>query len=474
MNSDFGLIGLAVMGENLALNIERNGFRVSVFNRSADKVNAFMEGRGKGKHFYGATSAEDFCRSLSTPRRIMLMVKAGDAVDATIASLLPYLEPGDIVIDGGNSNFPDTERRVAALGAKGLFFVGSGVSGGEEGALNGPSIMPGGEKKAWPFIKPVFEAITAKAGANEEPCTAWIGEGGSGHFVKMVHNGIEYGDMQIICEGYDLAQHLLGLDNPQMAALFERWNAGRLQSYLIEITAEVLKFREGDDYLIDKILDTAGQKGTGKWTSVTALDEGTPLNLITESVFARYVSAQKELRIKLAAAYSGNPAKHVATAGTPVFCETELEGAVYASKLLSYAQGFELITTKSEQKGWNINTPELAKIWRGGCIIRSSFLDDIAHAYAHHGAIENLLLSEFYQKNLPGAISSLRKVVAAAALNGIPVPCMSAALSYYDSVTTRRLPANLLQGQRDYFGAHTYERTDAPRGEFFHNQWNVD
>lgn len=471
MKSDFGLIGLAVMGENLALNIERNGFRVSVFNRSADKVNAFMQGRGKGKKFYGATSAQDLCDSLTSPRRIMLMVKAGEAVDATISSLLPYLEQGDIIIDGGNSNFPDTERRVKDLGEKGILFVGSGVSGGEEGALNGPSIMPGGEKKAWPAIRPVFEAITAKAGVNGEPCTTWIGEGGSGHFVKMVHNGIEYGDMQIICEGYDLAGRIMGLSNPNMAALFEKWNHGRLQSYLIEITAEILKFREGDGYLVDKILDTAGQKGTGKWTSITALDEGIPLNLITESVFARYVSAQKELRGKLASLYrkrSGNcPAKEKML----LFTEEELEGAVYASKLLSYAQGFELITSKSQQKGWNIHTAELAKIWRGGCIIRSSFLDDIAHAYTTHGNIENLLLSEFYQKNLPEAIQSLRKVVAAAALNGIPVPCMSAALSYYDSVTTQRLPANLLQGQRDYFGAHTYERTDAPRGEFFHNLW---
>lgn len=471
MKSDFGLIGLAVMGENLALNIERNGFRVSVYNRTTDKVTSFMQGRGRGKNFYGALSPEDFCNSLKKPRRIMLMVKAGQAVDDTIRTILPYLEKDDIIIDGGNSNYTDTERRVNELGEQGIIYVGSGVSGGEEGALNGPSIMPGGDERAWPSIKPVFEAITAKVGKDHESCVTWIGAGGSGHFVKMVHNGIEYGDMQIICEGYDIARKLMKLDNPAIAGLFEKWNNGRLSSYLVEITARILKFKEGDHYLVDKILDTAGQKGTGKWTSITALEEGTPLNLITESVFARYISAQKELRDQLSGEYQEAHSKPAGTESLLSLNAEELEAAIYASKLLSYAQGFELITRKSRSKGWNIDPVSLAKIWRGGCIIRSTFLDDIATAYAKHGDMETLLLSGFYRDNLPGAIESLRKVVGAAALAHVPAACMSAALSYYDSVTSSRLPANLLQAQRDYFGAHTFERTDAPRGQFFHNQW---
>lgn len=467
MKSNFGIIGLAVMGENLALNVERNGFRVSVYNRSVEKVDAFMSGRGLGKNFYGATCAQDFCASLELPRKIMLMVKAGDAVDKTVESLLPYLTAGDILIDGGNSNYPDTERRVKELGTKGILYVGSGVSGGELGALRGPSIMPGGAIQAWPYIKPVFEAITAKVGPNSEPCTTWIGSGGAGHFVKMVHNGIEYGDMQIICEGYDIARKLLGMDNESLSQTFEQWNKGRLQSYLIEITADILSYSKDGLFLIDKILDTAGQKGTGKWTGITALDEGIPLNLITESVYARCISAQKDVRVKLSEQY---PHPYEYNHLIPLD-SNNLEAAIYSCKLISYAQGFELITSKSAQTGWGINPAQVAKIWRGGCIIRSKFLDDIAATYAANENIENLMMSDFYRNILPQAIESLRKVVAAAAINGIPAACMSAALSYYDAITSSSLPANLLQAQRDYFGAHTYERTDKPRGEFFHTNW---
>ncbi|MEF9986830.1 MAG: decarboxylating NADP(+)-dependent phosphogluconate dehydrogenase [Bacteroidales bacterium] len=471
--SEFGIIGLAVMGENLALNVERNGFSVSVYNRTVEKVTSFINGRGKGKNFYGAMSIKDFCASLEHPRKIMLMVKAGEAVDKTIELLLPYISKGDIIIDGGNSNYTDTERRVIELGNKEILYVGSGVSGGELGALYGPSIMPGGAIGAWPIIKPIFEAITAKVGTNNEPCTTWIGNGGAGHFVKMVHNGIEYGDMQIICEGYHIASKLLKMDNATIANIFDEWNNGPLQSYLIEITANILKYKENENFLIDKILDTAGQKGTGKWTAITALDEGIPLNLITESVYARCISAQKEIRVKLNKEYSStfkecsynNEISQLLKIGS-----NDLEAAIYASKLISYAQGFELITSKSNLKNWGISPSNVAKIWRGGCIIRSKFLDDIAAAY-NGEELPNLLISQFYREVLPSAIQSLRRIVAAASLNAIPIAGMSAALSYYDAITSNNLPANLLQAQRDYFGAHTYERTDKPRGEFFHTNW---
>ncbi len=461
--SNLGLIGLAVMGENLALNFESRGYKVSVYNRTNQKVTEFINGRGANKNFYGASSLEDFCNSLQVPRKIMLMVKAGEAVDKTIESLLPFLKQGDIIIDGGNTNFPDTVRREKYLAEKQILFIGSGVSGGEEGALHGPSLMPGGNKAAWSEIKPYFEAISAKV--NGEACSSWIGEGGAGHFVKMVHNGIEYGDMQVIAEGYDIARKLLKLNNLETSELFDKWNNGRLSSYLIEITAKVLKVKEGDKYLVDLILDTAGQKGTGKWTAISAIEEAIPLNLITDAVFARYISSQKELREKMSELYPNDSSSDLIKIDF-----NDLEGAIYASKLISYAQGFEFITTKSAQENWNINPGEVAKIWRGGCIIRSAFLDDITKAY-NGAALENLLLSPFYKATLPSVIESLRKVVAAAALNGIGLPCMNGALSYYSSITSKKLPANIIQAQRDFFGAHTYERVDKPRGEFFHNVW---
>lgn len=465
--ADFGIVGLAVMGENLALNIEGRGFTVAVYNRTASRVAAFLDGRGRGHRFLGAATPAAFCAALARPRRIMLMVKAGDAVDATATALLPYLEPGDVVIDGGNSNYNDTERRVREYGAKGILFVGCGVSGGELGALHGPSLMPGGNAAAWPLVRPVFEAATARAGDNE-PCCAWMGTGGAGHFVKMVHNGIEYGDMQGICEGYDLLRRVLGFDDAAAAAAFDRWNKGHLASYLVEITAAILRYQDVDGTpLVEHILDAAGQKGTGKWTGMTALDEGVALDFITEAVYARVISARKELRMKLATMYAPGSTR---PAPRPALNETDIEGAVYAAKLISYAQGFELITKKSAEMGWGVRPDIVAKIWRGGCIIRSTFLDDIADAYAN-GPVESLLLSDFYRTSLPQATESLRKVVAAAALAGVPIPAMGAALAYYDAVRSARLPANLLQAQRDYFGAHTYERTDAPRGQFFHTNW---
>ena len=453
------------MCENLALNIGRRCYSVSVYNRTAEKTTKFIEGRAAGKRFHGALTVADFCDSLSVPRKIILMVKAGEAVDKTIEALLPHLSENDIIIDGGNSNYEDTERRLATLAEHKILFVGSGISGGELGALHGPSIMPGGSQAAWPHIKPIFEAITAKVGKNQEPCSTWVGSGGAGHFVKMVHNGIEYGDMQVIGEGYDVAKRLLQLDNKIIANAFAEWNEQRLQSYLMEITVDILRYEENGKAVVDLILDSAGQKGTGKWTSINALNEGIPLNLITESVFARFISAQKELRTLLHDKYP-QPAVNSA-----VKCQLkDIEGAMYASKLISYAQGFELIDTKSKEKKWGINLAAIAKIWRGGCIIRSMFLDNIAAAYEHE-TIDTLLASNFYKQMLPEAIESLRNVVAAATLNGIPVPAMSAALAYYDSMRTDQLPANLLQAQRDYFGAHTYERIDKPRGEFFHTNW---
>lgn len=465
MNQDIGIIGLAVMGENLALNIESRGYKVSVFNRSTEKTTKFMEGRAVGKQFYGALSIADFCRSLAEPRKIILMVKAGDAIDHTIASLLPHLSENDIIIDGGNSNYEDSERRLTELSAKNILFVGSGISGGELGALHGPSIMPGGAEKAWPQIKPIFEAITAKVGPEQEPCVTWVGNGGAGHFTKMVHNGIEYGDMQVICEGYDVAKRLLHLDNEAIASAFAKWNKERLQSYLMEISSEILIYKENGVSVVDLILDRAGQKGTGKWTAITALNETVPLNLITESVFSRYISAQKELRMELNQYYPQPKTDN------SIGCKLEdIEGAMYASKLISYAQGFELMAKKSNEKKWGIHLAAVAKIWRGGCIIRSKFLDDIAFAFEKE-QIETLLSSDFYKNILPEAIISLRKVVASASMNGIPVACMSAALAYYDAMRTDKLPANLLQAQRDYFGAHTYERVDKPRGEFFHTNW---
>lgn len=467
MESNFGIIGLAVMGENLALNIESRGFRVSVFNRTYSRTEEFMNTRAQGRNFFAAHTPEEFCASLQRPRRLMLMVKAGEAVDRTIEAVLPFVEAGDVIIDGGNSHFTDTQRRVDALSARGVLFVGCGVSGGELGALHGPSLMPGGAKEAWPLVRPVLEAVTAIAGADKAPCCAWMGRGGAGHFVKMVHNGIEYGDMQVITEAYDLLRHSPEMNNDRLADLFAEWNRGRLQSYLIEITADIFRRREGAGYLVDAVLDAAGQKGTGKWTAVTALDEGIPLGFITESVFARCISAQKELRVELSDKYDRESTR----ISLPTLATNDVEAALYASKLISYAQGFELIAAQSREQGWDIPLAQVPRIWRGGCIIRSRFLDDISTAFEREGALQNLLLSDFYRESLPKAIPALRRVVAEAVISGVPVPAMSAALAYYDSATSSHLPANLLQAQRDYFGAHTFERVDRPRGEFFHESW---
>jgi 6-phosphogluconate dehydrogenase len=466
--SDIGLIGLAVMGENLALNIESKGFPISVFNRTAAKVNAFINGRAKGKNFYGATNLPDFVASLKSPRKIIMLVKAGGAVDELIEQLIPLLAPGDILIDGGNSYFPDTIRRTKYVESKGLLFVGSGVSGGEEGALKGPSLMPGGSAAAWPHIKPIFQAICARTPAGE-PCCEWIGENGAGHFVKMVHNGIEYGDMQLIGEVYDLLKRGAGLTNAEMHAVFTEWNKGELDSYLIEITRDILAVKdESGAEVIDLILDAAGQKGTGKWTVVSALDDGMPLTLISEAVFARCLSAAKAERVAASqqikpdvATFSGDRATFV----------NDLRQALFASKLVSYAQGYQLMRAAAKTNGWSLNNGGIALVWRGGCIIRSAFLGDIKAAFDRNPSLVNLLVDPFFKDAVETRQAAWRRVIVQAVQLGIPVPCLGSALAYFDGYRTARLPANLLQAQRDYFGAHTYERTDKPRGEFFHTNW---
>ena len=467
--SDIGVIGLAVMGENLILNMESKGFSVAAFNRSVDKVDHFVNGRAKGKNIYGAKSVEDLVGSLKSPRKVMLMVKAGKPVDDFIEQLIPHLSEGDIIIDGGNSHFPDTERRVKYLESKGLLFIGTGVSGGEEGALLGPSIMPGGSKEAWPAVKPIFQGIAAKVD-DGSPCCDWVGNGGAGHFVKMVHNGIEYGDMQLICEVYQIMKVLLNMSADEMHEIFKEWNEGELDSYLIEITRDILAYREADGSpLIDKILDTAGQKGTGKWTGTVALDLGIPLTLITESVFARCLSALKEERVA---------ASKVLTAGpTPSFpgdkqkMINQLRDALYAAKVISYAQGYQMMRAAAKEYGWELSYGNIALMWRGGCIIRSRFLGNIKDAFDKNPELTNLLLDPYFAEKIQVCQSGLRQVVATATLNGIPTPCLSAGINYYDGYRSERLPANLLQAQRDYFGAHTYERLDKPRGQFFHTNW---
>ncbi len=466
--SDIGLIGLAVMGENLVLNMESKGFTVSVYNRSAEKVDAFLSGRGKGKNIRGTHSIEEFVKSLERPRKLMLMIKAGSAVDEMIETLIPHLESGDILIDGGNTHFPDTNRRTAYVESKGLLYIGTGVSGGEEGALLGPSIMPGGSKKAWPSVRPVFQAIAAKVD-DGTPCCDWVGENGAGHFVKMVHNGIEYGDMQLITEAYQIMRDLLGMSADEMHLVFKEWNQGDLDSYLIEITRDILAYKDTDGKpLVDKILDTAGQKGTGKWTGVAALDLGIPLTLIGEAVFSRCLSAIKDERVKASrilkgpiAEFKGNKAKFL----------SDLKDAVYASKIVSYAQGYSLMKAAAEEYKWDLNYGGIALMWRGGCIIRSAFLGKIKDAFDNNRAIENLLLDPFFMEKVDKAQNGWRNVVATAVTNGIPAPAISSALGYYDGYRCEKLPANLLQAQRDYFGAHTYERIDKPRGEFFHTNW---
>ncbi|MBR3012343.1 MAG: decarboxylating NADP(+)-dependent phosphogluconate dehydrogenase [Bacteroidales bacterium] len=467
--SDIGLIGLAVMGENLVLNMESKGFRVSVFNRTVEKVDRFLEGRGKGLNIYGAHSLEDFVASLATPRKVFLMVKAGAAVDAFIDRLIPVLEPGDIIIDGGNTHFPDTARRTAYVESKGLLYIGTGVSGGEEGALKGPSMMPGGSPAAWPYVKPIFQSICAKV-EGDSPCCDWVGEGGAGHFVKMVHNGIEYGDIQLICECYQIMKDILGMSNEEMHETFAEWNRGDLDSYLIEITRDILAKKDGDDrYVLDYILDTAGQKGTGKWTAISALDQGVPLTLIGESVFARCLSAQKEERVAASEVLEG-PAPVKFTGDRKAFLE-DLRRALFAAKVVSYAQGYALMRAAAREYGWNLNYGGIALMWRGGCIIRSVFLGRIKEAFDKDPDIANILLDPYFSGKLAEAQQGWRNVLCTAMQNGVPAPCMTAGLQYYDGYRCKRLPANLLQAQRDFFGAHTYERTDRPRGEFFHTNW---
>ena len=466
--SDIGLIGLAVMGENLILNMANKGFTVTAYNRSTDKVKNFIDGRAQGKSIRGAYSVEELVQSLETPRKIMLMVKAGPAIDYVIEDLLPYLEKGDIIIDGGNTNFPDTNRRVNYLDEKGIQFIGTGVSGGEEGALTGPSIMPGGSPEAWPHVKPIFQKIAAKVN-DAEPCCDWVGEGGAGHFVKMVHNGIEYGDMQLICEAYQIMKELLGMTADEIHEVFADWNTGDLDSYLIEISRDIMAYKDEDgEPLVEKILDTAGQKGTGKWTGINALDLGVPLTLIGEAVFARCVSAQKDERVLASTILSGPSANF--SGDRNAFVE-DLKQAVFASKIVSYAQGYALMREAAKENQWNLNYGGIALMWRGGCIIRSAFLGNIKEAFDKNPELSNLLLDDYFKNKVESAQAGWRRVCAEATLNGIPSPAIGTALNYFDSYRTARLPANLLQAQRDYFGAHTYERIDRPRGEFFHTNW---
>jgi len=466
--SDIGLIGLAVMGENLVLNMASRGYTVTAFNRSVDRVERFIEGPAKGRSIRGSSSIEEFVASLSSPKKIMLMVKAGDAVDAVIDELIPHLSSGDIIIDGGNTHFPDTNRRTSYLREKGIHFIGTGVSGGEEGALTGPSIMPGGSPEAWPAVKPIFQDIAAKL-EDGSPCCDWVGEDGAGHFVKMVHNGIEYGDMQLICEAYQVMRDLLGMNAGEIHQVFADWNEGELNSYLIEISRDIMAFRDEDgEPLVEKILDTAGQKGTGKWTGVTALHLGTPLTLIGEAVFSRCLSAQKEERVQASNIISG---PEISFSGDRQAMIENLRQAVFASKIISYAQGYLLMREAAKEYGWSLNYGGIALMWRGGCIIRSSFLEKIKDAFDLNPDLSNLLLDDFFREKVESSQMGWRKLAAEAMVNGIPIPAITSALNYFDGYRCKRLPANLLQAQRDYFGAHTYERVDKPRGEFFHTNW---
>ena len=466
--ADIGLIGLAVMGENLVLNMASHGFKVAVYNRTTSKVDEFINGRGAGKTIIGTHSVEELCASLAPPRRVMIMVKAGAVVDHVIESLLPHLDEGDIIIDGGNSHFPDSIRRTKELEDRGLLFIGTGVSGGEEGALLGPSIMPGGSPAAWPHVKPIFQAIAAKTDEGE-PCCDWVGRGGAGHFVKMVHNGIEYGDMQMICETYQMMKEGLGMSNDEMFDAFARWNEGVLDSYLVEITRDILGYRdENGEATLDYILDTAGQKGTGKWTGIAALNAGQPLTAIGEAVFARCLSALKDERM---AAAKVLPGPGTTFKGDRAAMVDDLEQALYASKIVSYAQGYQLMRAVSDEEDWGLDFGAVALMWRGGCIIRSRFLGNIRDAFEKDPELSNLLMDEFFTAAVRDAQDAWRRVVATATQLGIPMPAIGSALAYYDGYRSGRLPANLLQAQRDYFGAHTYERIDKPRGEFFHTNW---
>jgi len=466
--ADIGLIGLAVMGQNLVLNMAEHGFRVAVFNRTTRKVDEFLEGPAKDTSVIGAYHLEELVASLERPRKVMLMVKAGQVVDSLIERLVPLLDPGDVIIDGGNSHYPDTIRRNAELREKGLRFIGTGISGGEEGARHGPSIMPGGDEGAWPLVKPIFQSIAAKV--DGEPCCQWVGRDGAGHFVKMVHNGIEYGDMQLICEAYALMGSALGMSHEQMHEVFSEWNRGVLDSYLIEITADILAKRDEDGApLVTRILDTAGQKGTGKWTGISALELGVPLTLIGEAVFARALSSLKEERVRASAILGPRTAQPLSD--TPQAYVAALHDALYASKIISYAQGFMLMREAAREQGWKLNYGEIALMWRGGCIIRSAFLGKIKAAFENNPQLDNLVLDGFFARALKQAEAGWRKAAVLALEQGIPAPAFTSALAYLDGYRSERLPANLLQAQRDYFGAHTYERVDRPRGEFFHTDW---
>lgn len=466
---DIALIGLAVMGQNLILNMADNGYTVVAYNRTVSKVDDFLGAAAKGNpNVLGARSVEEMIGMLKRPRKIMLMVKAGDAVDKFIETLLPHLEEGDLIIDGGNSHFPDTIRRTKYLSEKGFRYIGTGVSGGEEGARHGPSIMPGGHPEAWPLVKDIFQAISAKT-PDGTPCCDWVGSDGAGHYVKMTHNGIEYGDMQLICEAYNLMKTGLGMSADEMHEVFAEWDKGDLDSYLIEITADILRYKDQDGGpLVEKILDTAGQKGTGKWTSVSSLDLGIPVTLIAEAVYARCLSALKNDRVDAAKILSGPEKK--ADVDKAEFVE-DIRKALLASKIVSYAQGYMLMQEAAREYGWDLDYGSIAMMWRGGCIIRSVFLSKIKEAFDRNGDLKNLLLDDYFKKVIDECQSSWRKVISKAVETGVPVPAFSTALAFYDGYRSERLPANLLQAQRDYFGAHTYERVDKPRGEFFHTNW---
>jgi 6-phosphogluconate dehydrogenase len=468
-NCDIGLIGLAVMGQNLVLNMNDHGYKVAVFNRTVSKVDDFLENEAQGTQVAGAHSIQEMCAMLKKPRRVMIMVKAGEVVDQTIDQVLPHLEEGDILIDGGNSLYTDSTRRTKDLAAKGILFIGTGVSGGEEGARFGPSIMPGGNKEAWPHVKPIFQAIAAKV-EDGTPCCDWVGEDGAGHYVKMVHNGIEYGDMQLIGEAYQLLKDGLGLTADELAEVFTEWNKGELDSFLIDISATIFAKRDDDGQpMVDKILDAAGQKGTGKWTAISALDLGQPVTLIGESVFARCLSALKGERVAASKVLKG-PRKRKVVDGKKEFIE-EVRVALYCSKMVSYAQGYMLLRAAEKDQGWNLNMGGVALMWRGGCIIRSIFLGDIKAAFDRDPKLQNLLLDKFFSTAMNKYHPAWRKAIIYGVRVGVPMPAFSTALAFYDGYRTARLPANLLQAQRDFFGAHTYERVDKPRGEFFHTNW---
>ena len=470
--ADIGLIGMAVMGQNLVLNMEDHGYTVAVYNRTLERVDEFIKERAQGRNIIGTHSIEELVDALKTPHIVMLMVKAGQPVDAFIDQLIPYLSEGDIIIDGGNSNYQDTIRRCKYVESKGVLYIGTGVSGGEEGARWGPSIMPGGSPPAWPHVKPILQAIAAKVpegDPNGTPCCDWVGEGGAGHYVKMTHNGIEYGDMQLICETYYMMKHALGMSNEEMHQVLGEWNKGKLDSYLIEITTNILGFKDQvGEYVVDAILDTAGQKGTGKWTAISALDMGIPLTLIAEAVFARCLSALKEERVAASKVLSGPDATFD---GDKEALLKDLRDALYASKIISYTQGYMLMQEAAKEYGWNLNLGGIALMWRGGCIIRSAFLGKIKEAFDKNLQLSNLLLDDYFQAEVEAAQAAWRRVVATAVELGLPAPAMSSALAFFDGYRRARLPQNLLQAQRDYFGAHTYERVDKPRGEFFHTDW---